>query len=79
MLIRQIALLVLTLECLVSWCWFTTPPEVELLVLAHLSMIGGVGVAAWLQTRPTLMTLGGALGFQDLTPVEYPCELKKAA
>jgi hypothetical protein len=79
MLIIQSSLLVLALEALVSWCWFTTPVEIELIVLTHFAMIGGVGVAAWLQTRPPMITPGGTQSLRPPAAAVVHHSLKKAA
>jgi hypothetical protein len=78
MLIGQITLLVLALEGLLSWCWLSTPAEVEVFAFANLSLLAGIGVAGWLRTRPTLITLkGGAHSYRAAEPPEI--NLKKAA
>jgi hypothetical protein len=53
MLILKFTLLLAGLEALLSWCWLVTPAELELFVLAHLSIAGGVAVAACLKHGPT--------------------------
>ena len=60
MLILQLTLLIGGLEALLSWCWFGSPTEKVVLILAHLAMLAGVAAVPVFRGRPTSFSIGSA-------------------